>query len=219
MPRTARLTAPGWVYHVTHRGNRRGPVFFEAADREEYLRRLTAANRESGFELWSYCLMTNHVHLIGLGREKDSVGRALRKAAGAYAQSINGRHQRSGHLWSGRFYSCPVFGDHLWAAVRYVERNPVRAGLVERAQDYPWSSAAAHCGLAPPGPLSPGRPFPGPIQHWPSWLAQEDAAAEEHLRTATRLGKPAANGDDRARLEEQLERPVTLRPWGRPRRN
>ena len=94
-----------------------------------------------------------------------------------------------------------------------------RAGLVERAQDYPWSSAAAHCGLAPPGPLSPGRPFPGPIEHWPSWLAHEDPAAEDHLRAATRLGRPAANGDDRARLEEQLGRPVTLRPWGRPRRS
>jgi putative transposase len=190
MPRIARITAAGLVYHVTHRGNRGGPVFFEREDREEYLRALAGAGRSHGLEVWAYCLMTSHVHLLGLGLAADSLGKALQEVEGGHARRINRRYRWSGHLWANRFYSSPTAAEHLWAAVRYIERNPVRAGIAARAEDYPWSSARAHCGLEGPGILSPNRPFPGTIGDWKSWLEVEDAKADEKLRAAIYAGRP-----------------------------
>ena len=94
--------------------------------------------------LLAYCLMENHVHLVCVPEEEDSLAVCLRRTHGRYAQYFNARRQRSGHLWQSRFYSCPMDEMHLWAAIRYVELNPVRAGMVERAERYGYSSAAAH---------------------------------------------------------------------------
>ena len=99
--------------------------------------------------------MTNHVHLVVCPHGHESLARTIREVHGNYARVLHRANGWEGHLWANRYYSSPLDPAHLWAAVRYVERNPVRAGLVETAERYPWSSAAAHCGLAPDGPLSP----------------------------------------------------------------
>lgn len=216
MPRLARLTAAGLVYHVTHRGNRQGPVFFEREDRESYLRGLAAAGSQHGLEVWAYCLMTNHVHLLVRALERESLSRALREVEGGHALRVNRQRGWSGHLWASRFYSCPVVGEHLWAAVRYIERNPVRAGLTERAEEYPWASAAAHCGLEGRGILSPNRPFPGMVQDWAAWLEVADPSEDERIRAATRTGRAAAGPEDCDLLAIRLGRSVTARPKGRP---
>lgn len=218
MPRTARITAPGLVYHVTHRGNRRGDVFFDREDRETYLRWLAGAGRRHGLDLWAYCLMTNHVHLLARGRHADSLGRAMGELQGRYARRISEARGWSGHLWANRFYSHPVVGDGLWAAVRYIERNPVRAGMVNAAEEYPWSSARAHCGLAPAGILAPERPFPGKVADWKSWLEIDDESSDERLRASALTGRPMADGESFARLERQLGRSLAPRPRGRPRK-
>ena len=219
MPRTARITAPGLVYHVTHRGNRRCDVFFEREDREVYLRWLAAAGRRHGLEVWAFCLMTNHVHLLVRGLRSDSLGRAMGEVQGRYARRINEARRWSGHLWANRFYSHPVAGEGLWAAARYIERNPVRAGIVRTAEEYPWSSTRAHCGLSGPGILSAGRPFPGGVADWKSWLEVGDESLDDELRRAARTGRPVADAELCARLERELGRALTPRPRGRPRKS
>ncbi len=92
-----------------------------------------------------YCLMPNHVHLVALPHTADALAKAVGRTHFLYSQYINRLHGRSGHLWQGRFFSCALDETHCWAALCYVERNPVRARLAKRAWEYPWSSAEAHC--------------------------------------------------------------------------
>ena len=143
MSRQARVVFPRVPHHVTQRGNYRQDVFFEAGDRVQYLAWLTEYSKESGLEVWAYCLMTNHIHLIAFPHHQDSLARTLATAHTRYSQLIN-RRTRKGHLWQGRFFSCPLDDEYLIRAARYIELNPVRAGLVAKAADWPWSSARAH---------------------------------------------------------------------------
>lgn len=211
---------PGLSYHVTHRGNRRGPIFLGDDDRDAYLRRLARAGDRHGLELWAYCLMPNHVHLVVRPGRRDSLARTIGEVHGQYARSLHRRQGWDGHLWANRYYAAALGPDRLWAAVRYVERNPVRAGLVDRAEDFPWSSARAHCGLAPGPPLSPQRPFPGAIANWRYWLAGEpDEAGERAIRSCTARGLPAGSPEFVADLERRLDRPLRPQRRGRPRRD
>jgi putative transposase len=115
-------------------------------DREAYLTWLQAYCEKFEVEILAYCLMTNHVHLVAIPATDDGLQRVLKPLHMRYAQRINRAKGWKGHLWQGRFFSSPLDEAYLWAAVRYVERNPVRAGMVSRAENYRWSSAAAHCG-------------------------------------------------------------------------
>lgn len=136
----------GVAHHITQRGTDHQRVFYSEADRKAYLQLLRIHSREAGLRVLSYCLMTNHIHLVATPESADSLAIALQRAHGRYAQYLNARRGRSGHLWQNRFFSCALEGTHLWSAIRYVEQNPVRAGLVEQPQNYKWSSAAANLG-------------------------------------------------------------------------
>lgn len=218
MPRTARIVIPGLPYHVTHRGNRRGDVFVGPADFEAYLRLLARRGERCRLELWAYCLMPNHVHLLVRPNQADSLARTVREVHGFHALCMNRANGWSGHLWANRYFSAPLDQRHLWAAVRYVERNPVRAGLVAAAEEYPWSSARAHCGLAPRGALSVSSPFPGPIGDWREWLsAGGDEAEEKSMRRSTATGRPSGDDAFVAELELRLGRPLTPLPRDRER--
>jgi putative transposase len=130
---------------------------------------------------------------------------------------FNAQTQTSGHVWQGRFSSCPLDEAHLWAAVRYVERNPVRAGLAARAEEYRWSSAAAHCGLAAKGLPSGEFPPPGVVEDWSAWLTREDdAAAIGRIRQQTNTGRPCGSSAFVERLEGLAGR--SLRPARRGRK-
>ena len=122
-------------HHVTQRGNRRANVFFEESDPRRYLLLLEDYARKYALEIWAYCLMTNHVHFVAVPTSAESLARSFRDSHQAYASWLNRRLGESGHLWQGRFYSTVLDDAHLWAAVRYVERNPVRAALVAHAAD------------------------------------------------------------------------------------
>ena len=159
MARLARTVAVGFPYHVTHRGNRREDIFFRDEDRRRYLELLRQYSAANGLQIWAYCLMTNHVHLLAVPGGPDALARGVGLTHRRHAQAINIAQGWTGHLWEHRFYSTALDEAHLWAAVKYIETNPVRAGLVGRAEEYGWSSARAHAlGEADPL-LSAGRPF------------------------------------------------------------
>ena len=143
MPRIARVVVPRHPHHIVQRGNRRQKVFFSDLDKEEYLKILKEHCQKFGVQIWSYCLMDNHVHFIAVPEEEGRLSLAFGHAHWRYTKMINRREKWRGYLWQGRFSSYVLDENYLYAAVRYVENNPVEAGLVARAEDYRWSSARA----------------------------------------------------------------------------
>ena len=219
MPRMARVVMPGEPHHVTQRGNRGQKVFFRKADRRRYLSLLAEYSAKHGLSIQAYCLMTNHVHVIVVPPDAGSLAATLKPVHLRYAQEINRRLDVTGVFWQGRFFSCPLDAKHFWAAVRYVEANPVRAGIVERAEDYPWSSAAARCGLRGDVGLAELPSEAGPARDWSTWLAgREDTELVERVRLSTRTGRPAGSGEFIDRLQRFLGRTLRPKKGGRPRK-
>ena len=144
MARLKRIVLPGIPHHVTQCGNRRGRTFFEDGDYALYLDLLFDAAARSGVAIWSYCLMPNHVHIVAVPSDEDGLRRTFRHVHRHYTGYINARMRVTGHLWQGRFSSVAMDEAHLVCALRYVALNPVRARLVDRAEDWRWSSTAAH---------------------------------------------------------------------------
>lgn len=215
MSRIARIVVPGFPHHVTQRGNRRMQVFDDDDDRRRYLTLLDLYRQKHGLEIWAYCLMSNHVHWIVVPRDEHSLARTFRGAHTAFSLSINRKRRETGHLWQNRFFSCPLDGMHAWAAVRYVERNPVRARIVRRAENYAWSSAAAHCGTRTEGLLSKEFPPAGVVPDWSEWLRSEDPAQTEMIRGKTHTGRPCGAAAFVGHLEALLKRPLKLLKRGR----
>jgi len=216
MSRVARIVVPGIPHHITQRGNRQAAIFETDEDRLAYLRFLKKYTVQHDLSLWAYCLMTNHVHLVAVPGHEASLGHALRDTHTVYAMYFNSRTACSGHVWQGRFYSCPLDDPHLWAAVRYVERNPVAAGMVERAEAYRWSSAGAHCGLCSDELLSPDFPRPDVVEDWSAWLAQPDEdELTAHIRQQTHTGRPCGNEAFLEYVECLLNRAVRPAKRGR----
>jgi putative transposase len=203
MPRLARRVAPGIPHHITQRGTDRQRVFLAEYDRRVYLNLLCANAASAGVRILAYCLMPNHIHLVAVPEEPDSLAIALRRTHGRYAQYFNARKLRSGHLWQNRFFSCAMDRPHLWAALRYVERNPVRAGLVERPEQFAWSSAAAHLGERDRFQILDLSFWQevGGLPVWRDLLAQpEDTAALKQIRRATHSGQPLGDEEFKKHL-------------------
>jgi len=218
MPRFARIVVPGCPHHITHRGNRRDEVFFSNEDRAEYLEILLDYTRQYNVDIWAYCLMTTHVHLVGVPAREDSLGLAVGRAHMKYARHANRRQRWWGHLWANRFYSTPLDEAHCRTAMKYVECNPVRAGLVDLPWDYPWSSAPAHV-LGRPDPLlTPCTldSLPPTGSAWGAWLTEaDDDLLLAQLRANTYTGWPTGAPDFVATLEAQLGRRLVRQPAGR----
>ncbi|MBV8685887.1 MAG: transposase [Alphaproteobacteria bacterium] len=215
MPRSARLVLPDIPHHVTQRGTRRQPTFFGDGDYRLYLALLRAWCGKSGTAVWSWCLMPNHVHLILVPSAQDGLRAAVAETHRRYAWLINRREGWQGHLWQDRFASFPMDDRHLVACARYVELNPVRAGLVPRAQDWPWSSARAHLGLGADG-LTDAGALPGRIGPWGDFLAAGQGEEErERIRAHVRSGRPLGDDAFVARLEAAAGRPLRPKPRGR----
>jgi putative transposase len=189
MPRAARLVLPGIPHHVTQRGNRRQPTFFGDADYALYLGLLGHWCRKRGTAVWAWCLMPNHVHLVLVPADKNGLRAALAPTHTRYTAEINLRQGWRGHLWQSRFASFPMEEGHLHACLRYVELNPVRAGLVERPEDWRWSSARVHLGLSVDR-LTDLAPTRERIGDWRTFLdAGIDDREREAIRTAERSGR------------------------------
>lgn len=222
MPRLSRTVFAGVPHHITQRGNRREDIFFTDEDREAYLSWLKEYCEKFGVEILAYCLMTNHIHLVAVPATGDGLQRVLKPLHMRYAQRVNRARGWKGHLWQGRFFSSPLDEAYLWAAVRYVERNPVRAGMERRAEDYRWSSAAAHCGKRLDGLLNPdsglSRKF-SELEDWSAWLGEGDEAEElQMLRRNVEKGLPCGSEGFVQELGRQVGRLLEYRPQGRPKK-
>jgi putative transposase len=223
MPRVARNVFAGVPHHVTQRGNRRENVFFSDDDRRFYMDWLGRYCRKHDVEILAYCLMPNHVHLVLVPKHEDGLERALKPLHMRYAQRVNRKRGWSGHLWQGRFFSSALDDAHLWAALGYVERNPVRARMVRKAEIYRWSSAAAHCGLRGDALLTKSPYWAkqlGAVNDWPAWLAARDDANQlDRLRRHANKGLPCGADAFIRRLEQIAGRRLECRPQGRPGKN
>ena len=147
MPRFPRLVIPGYPHHVTQRGVRRQRTFFDAADYQAYLDLAFELLDEWPITFWAYCLMPNHIHAVVVPDDKDGLSKYFAVLHRRYARRTNLRHDWHGHLWQKRFFSVAMEETHAITALRYVEANPVRAGLCESPPDWRWSSAQANLGL------------------------------------------------------------------------
>ena len=201
MARLARVVIPGVPHHLTQRGNRRQKVFFGEDDYQAYLELLREWCGERGVEVWAYCLMPNHVHLILVPESEDGLRRAIGEAHRRYTRRVNFRENWRGHLWQGRFASFPMDEAHLMAAARYIERNPVRARLARCAWEYRWSSAKAHA-QGRDDALVKVHPLLDRVEDWKEFLRlPEDEATMERLREHERTGRPLGSERFIAKLE------------------
>jgi len=144
MARIARVVAEGMPHHITQRGNRRQKTFFSEEDYAAYIDLMAQWCRKYTVEIWAYCLMPNHIHLIAVPGKKENLRLAIGEAHRRYTRRINFREGWRGHLWQERFSSFVMDEHYLLACTRYIENNPVRAKLAEKAGQWGWSSAAAH---------------------------------------------------------------------------
>jgi putative transposase len=215
MARLARIVVPGSPHHVTARGNRREPIFFQDGDQDIYCDMLAEQMRKAGVAVWAYCLMPNHVHLILTPSDEAGLGSALGAAHRRWANFVNARGRWRGHLFDGRFASVVMDEGHLLAAVRYVAMNPVRARLCERAEDWPWSSTRAHLAGEDDGLVAVG-PVLDRVDRFADLLALgPDDEAFQRLRAAESSGRPLGTADFVADLERRLGRPIARRAPGR----
>jgi len=214
MARFARAVAVGVAHHITQRGVDRQRVFFPSADGRTYLECLATYSAQARARILAYCLMDNHIHLVAVPDEPHSLAVALRCAHGRYARYRNARRNRTGHLWQNRFYSCPLDQRHLWIALRYVERNPVRANLVARPEQYCWSSTAAHLGSARTPEFLDWEfhAETGGAERWAALLAgPEELIDIRALQSGTFTGRPVGEPGFIASLEELPGRPLASR--------
>ena len=202
---------PGCPHHVVPRGRSHQDVFADDADRLRFLDIVRTAASEAGLEVWAYALMRNHVHMIAVPEDRESISDAMARALDAYSESFNQRHGGSGELWHRRCHSSFIPTRYLWDAVRYVERNPVRAGIVTRAEDYRWSSAAYHCGLSEEDLLvGPAAPLKGALADWSSWLREPDRDPRlVYLRRKHRESQANRNPEFIGLLERDLDRRIS----------
>lgn len=228
MPRQPRLEVVGMPHHIVQRGVDRQVVFFDHRCHLEYLHLLSVYASHLEVSVHSWCLMTNHVHLLLTPSIPGTLSRLMQNLNRIYVQRINTRFARTGHLWAGRFKASVVDSDsYLLSCMRYIELNPVRARMVGHPQDYPWSSWHANVGerqsrLVNPHPeyIALGATPKERQEHYRAWVLQDQAESiTTELRNATQQN--AAFGSPRfaQQIERMLGRDVTVRPRGRPRKS
>lgn len=217
MGRIARVVVPGYPHHIIQRGSRNQRVFFSDADRKLYLKLLYKFAAKAGVEFWAYCLMGNHVHLVAVPKHEHSLASCLGETHRNYALIINARNDWKGHLWQSRFASYPLEGRYLYAAIRYVERNPVRAGLIERAENYAWSSARAHV-FKTSDVLLANNFLELEIEDWRSFLLGDDENNKQFLRRHAKTCRPLGSEAFLAELENKTGRMLHKRKPG-PKKN
>ncbi len=195
MSRLARVVLPGYPHHITQRGNRRQDVFFVDGDYEHYLELLREWCGKENIEIWAYCLMTNHVHLIVKPETNSNLSKAIGEVHRRYTRMINFRENWKGYLWQGRFASFPMDEDWLLRAAAYVELNPVKAGLVDNAWDYRWSSVHAHLSGKDENGIIQPEALLSLTGDWKAYLTAARKYPCEELERHGRTGRPL--GDER----------------------
>jgi len=219
MPRIARVVAQNYPHHVTQRGNYQQKVFAAEDDYRQYLQWLRQYSEKNGLDIWAYCLMSNHVHFVCVPRSDDALAKTFNTLHMRYSQYFNNKNERSGHLWQGRFYSCILDEPHTYAAIRYVENNPIRAGLAERAEDYPWSSAGVHVEKNYENTICQKCFLTDEIQDWRVYLSQAaDSTLVDTIKKNALTGRPCGTDGFIAGLESRFNRRLRPLAHGRPRK-
>lgn len=217
MPRQARFVVPGHVHHVTQRGNYRQKIFYENQDYAVYLKYIQKYAKKFAVSIYAFCLMYNHVHWIVKPHLKESLSRLFSVAHQRYAYYLHKRMDKKGHLWQARFYSCVCIDHHIEQAIRYVERNPVRAKIVNQPWEYVWSSAKAHMGktyrlieLADINEYIK-------VNSWKDFLIPTERSEElKFIRDATQQGKFLGPAKRIPLFEEKFKRKLVILRRGRP---
>jgi putative transposase len=219
MPRMSRAVVAGVPHHVIQRGNRRQKTFFSEGDYAAYKDLMAQWCAKRGVEVWAYCLMPNHVHLIAVPSSAEALALAVGEAHRRYTRMVNFREGWRGHLWQSRFGSYVLDEVYLFTCARYIELNPVRAGLAERAEDWEWSSARAHLSGRDDS-LVKARPLLDKVLYgWREFLTLSVGGSEaELLRRHERTGRPLGSRDFVSGLESSLGRRLLPGKGGRPRK-
>lgn len=219
MPRQPRFVLSGVATHVVQRGNNRAACFLEEGDYRVYLAQLRELAKKLHCSVHAYCLMTNHVHLLLTPDSAAACAALMRDLGQRYVQYFNRRHERSGTLWEGRFRSCITeSARYVFACYRYIELNPVRAGMVVHPSQYPWSSYAANCGDRPDALVSPHSVFESLGRDNYRRLVDEaiDARLLSEIRAATNGGYPLASDGFKSAVLQPLGRKLEPGLPGRP---
>ena len=221
MPRIARIVYPELPHHITQRGNFKHNIFISEDDIIQYVKLIEVANKHLKIEILAYCFMMNHVHFIMVPPEEESLAFFFNSLSMRYAQYFNRKLGRKGHLWQDRYYSCPLDSRHFYEAVRYVENNPVKAGIVKYAAEYRWSSASIHIdGNYNDSSLLTrnSRHLDDlKIQNWKEYL-ETDSNKDliSNIKSCTSSGKPAGSKDFIEKIEQVTGRVLINKRRGRP---
>ncbi len=216
MPRTARASVGGYCYHVLNRGNGRTTVFHKPDDYRAFLDMVAEAGLRTPMRVVAYCLMPNHFHLALWPQGGGDLSRWMHWLLTTHVRRYLRHYRSSGHIWQGRFKAFPIQDDdHLRVVLRYIERNPLRAGLVDRAEHWPWSSLSRADG--------PPSLDPGPAPRGASWVEAVNAVMSESecaaIRESIRRDRPLGSEGWVLRTAEALGLQFSLRDRGRPRRD
>jgi putative transposase len=214
-----RIVVPGCPHHVFHRGNHKENIFWDDSDRLVYLRLMRDASQKYRLYIWTYTLMDNHVHHVAVPDREDSLHKTMKVAHGEFTTYLNKKYGMHGHAWQGRFRSFPMEESHWVNAMRYVELNPVRAGMVKRAEDYLWSGAASHCGLRDDLLLSGECPLVSQIRNWSEWVnSGVDGELTDLIRRHTETGRPLGSTEFLVRIGKRIGRDLLPKKRGRHRK-
>lgn len=218
MPRIARVVVPNYPHHVTQRGTNRTDIFIDDSDRKYFLQCLKEYANKTESRIWAFCLMNNHFHLLLVPGKAQNLGRCIHGITFRYAQYFNGKYKRTGRLWQNRYFSCIVDkSEYLWAVARYIERNPVRAKITKKAEEWKWSSARAR--------LKGEKNFILSVDNWLDDTEIDtyrrfvnNEGMENEIRKATSTGRPLGCIKFIEHLEGVLERQLKPAKGGRPKK-
>ena len=225
MPRQPRLYLPGVPVHIVQRGNNRQPCFFGKQDNDCYLQQAQEAQNKTGLQIHTFVLMTNHVHLLVTPPEKETISLFMQSLGRRYVAYINTTYQRTGTLWEGRHKGSIVDQDnYLLACYRYIEMNPVRAGMVDHPGDYPWSGYKVNAGLKhhpliTPHPLylALGRNKNERFSNYQGlFQSRLESDVQNRIDTSSQTSIPLGNDRFRESIEAALGRRVNTGKRGRP---
>lgn len=220
MARLPRVVIPGIPHHVTQRGNGRQQTFFEEADYALYLDLLAEAAERARTQVWAYCLMPNHVHLVLVPSDTDSLWRTLGDTHRRYTGFVNARRRATGHLWQGRFGSVAMDEAHFVTALRYIALNPVRASLVPKAEDWRWSSTRALLSGQDDHVVTVA-PALERVGNFAAFLGEafDEELTYAALRRAESIGRPIGSPEWLAQMEERLGRSLAPQKRGPKKRD
>lgn len=217
MPRIARVVLPGYPHHIIQRGNNRQRVFFDTQDRQKYLNLLTFFSKDIHCKIYAYCLMLNHIHLLFEPEKINSLAKVMQKLALCYTQYFNKKYDRTGRLWECRYHSSLVDKDnYMWAVIRYIETNPLRAGISKHPEEYIWSSAESRLLSKSNSYVKLQKYFDkNELESYRKYFYEIRPNMEAFITKQTYDGRPIGNNQFLNRIEKLVGKVLIPRPKGR----